>query len=204
MKPSIYLAFSVYNRIVDMDIMAMCFKMMGSGKYKMAMETVSGPYIDSNRNRMAEDFLKSDCEWLYFWDTDVVIEDEDFLLKLIETSQKLNAPVVGAPYMLKGRDHKYVVVRQEDGILINYKEGELIEPLIVQGIGCGSMLIHRSVIEELKSPYFEIIPKAGGLEAPEDYVFCDKVIKLGYQVACDPRVGTYHFAPAAWEHKATK
>lgn len=196
---------SVYNRVVDMDIMTMVYQLAAERKVQTIMETVSGPYIDSNRNRMVEDFLSTECEWLYFWDTDVVIVDTEFMLKMIETGEKLDAKVIAIPYKIKNDKEEYCVVQlDEKGVLINYKEGELTEPRLVSAVGAGSTLIHRSVLEKMKPPYFQIVPnEVGGKEMPEDFYFCQKVRELGFNIAVDTRITTYHFAPAAWVHQGT-
>ena len=202
-KPSIYLGFPVYNRMVDMEIMSKVFHIASLGKYKLMMELICSPYIDSARNLMVENFLKSDFEWLYFWDTDVVIQDTDFLDKLMETAIKFNAPVASATYVKKNELGEYVTLKLDGNEMPNYKLGELTEPQLITCTGAGALLIHRSVLEEMKSPYFEINPKPGGREMPEDYYFCLKVRELGYNIALDTRIETHHYGPAAWVHKYT-
>jgi len=202
-KPKIFLGFPVYNRMVDMEIMSMVFHIASLQKYQMMLEIMCGPYIDSNRNKMVEDFLKTDLEWLYFWDTDVVIQDPDFFDKLLETSEKMDAPVVAIPYVKKTDNDEYVTLKlNPNGSMPNYKIGELDEPQIIIATGAGALLIHRDVLEEMTPPYFEINPsKEGGREMPEDYYFCLKVRDLGYKIALDTRIDTYHYGPASWVHK---
>ena len=203
MKPKIFLGFPVYNRMVDMEILSLVFHIASLQKYEMMLEIMCGPYIDSNRNKMVEDFLKTDFEWLYFWDTDVVIQDPLFFDKLLETSEKMDAPVVSATYVKKNDSDEYVTLKlNKDGGMPNFKVGELGEPQYVIATGAGSLMIHRSVLEEMKPPYFEINPSSiGGREMPEDYYFCLKVKDLGYKIALDTRIDTYHYGPAAWVHK---
>jgi GT2 family glycosyltransferase len=205
-KPKIFIGMAVYNRIVDVDIMSFCFQLAGQQKYQLLLETVSGPYIDSNKNHMVQDFLTTQCEWLYIWDTDVVIYDPDFFFKLIETANKFNAKVVSAPYFIKTNEaDKYCVAHlDENNVLVNYKKGELDKPMLVDAVGAGSMLIHRSVVENMQAPYFQIVPnEVGGMEMPEDFFFCQKVREAGHNIAVDTRISTYHFAPASWVHEAT-
>ncbi len=199
-KPSVYIGMPIYNRVVDFEIMTMLYQMAAEGNYRLMLDTISGPYIDTNRNRMIKHFLGTNFEWIYFWDTDVVVFDSKFLTKLIETSKKLNAPVVGMPYLIKGAHNLYAVVSGNEEKMVNYKVGELVEPQLVFAISGGSMLIHRSVLEEMEDPYFEINPLAGGREMPEDFYLCNKAHKLGYNVAVDTRIDNYHFAPMAWVH----
>jgi hypothetical protein len=94
------------------------------------------------------------------------------------------------------------MLKKEGNSYPNVKLGELSEPCYLPAVGAGALLIHRSVLEEMKPPYFEINPsKIGGREMPEDYYFCMKVGDLGYKIALDTRVDTYHYGPAAWVHK---
>ena len=203
MKPKIYIGIPVYNRVMDMEIASLLFHMASLQKYEMVLELVCSPYIDSARNMMVENFLKTDFEWIYFWDTDVVIKDPEFFDKLLETAEKFNAPVASATYVKKNEKGEYVTLKLDGNQMPNYKVGELTEPQLITCTGAGSLLIHRSVLEEMKAPYFEINPKPGGREMPEDYYFCLKVRDLGYNIALDTRIETYHYGPNAWVHHYT-
>ena len=200
---SVYIGMCVYNRAMDMEITSLLFELARSGKYKMGIDFQSSVTVEASRNQIAKNFLTTDCEWLYFWDADVVIKDKEFLDKLIETSKNLNAPVVGAPYLLKDVGDVYVIANQKGNLLINMKKGAIIKPMLVDALGCGSMLIHRSVLEDLEYPWFQTIECKNG-HITEDYNFCLKAKKSGYLVACDPRFDTYHYAPWYWKHESSE
>lgn len=190
----------VYNRVVDMEITSLLFHIASLQKYEMYMQMISSSYVDSARNKMAEDFLKTDFEWIYFWDTDVVIRDPLFLDKMMETAKNMDAPIVCLPYAKKGNSGEYVTCKRVGETLVNHKVGELGEPEFVLAASTGAMLIHRSVLEEMEKPFFQINYLEGGREVPEDYYFTFKATKLGYGVALETRVDTFHFGQASWNH----
>ena len=192
--------------MIDFEIAYSLFDLARRNQYYLRVHMQCGPYLESNRNAIVKGFLKSDCEWLFFWDTDLVFDGNDFFSKLIETSRKLNAPVVGIPYRMKNDSGQYVACRNEDGALKNYVIGELKEPMLVENTGNGSMLIHRSVFldKDLEKPYFQTIQSEDGGEWPEDWRFCNNVKKIGYQIAIDPRIKSSHYAPKAWVHEYEK
>ncbi len=171
---------------------------------------IQSSLISYARNYLVKRFLETDFDWLYFWDADVVIRDTSFIEKLLETSEKLDAKVVGGVYRLKssGKEHKQYAAGNRDtkgntanvsGIQ-NFIAGELTEPQLADVIATGSMLIHRSVLEKLKDPWFTIVDLPEGKVIPEDYNFCAEVKKAGFKVAADPRFDTFHFGTSYWQH----
>lgn len=56
----------------------------------------------------------------------------------------------------------------------------------VDGLGTGIIAIHRSVLEEMKPPYFEFtMNEDGTLKVSEDYNFCLKLKEMGVEMFLD-------------------
>ena len=204
---NIYLGFAVYNRMVDIEIVTAIAQMIAKGNHTYGIDFVSGPYIAENRNRLAKRFLEhKDYEWLFFWDTDVAVKDYEFIDKLLETSQKLGAKVVSGCYRLKSNEDKYPItvdMTEENGVKYfkNLTSQELKEPMEVRTTATGLMLIHRSVLEKVETPWFTVIdyPTIGDI-LPDDFYFCLKAKDAGFKIAIDPRIATWHSAWAFWPH----
>lgn len=177
-----------------------------AGKHVFGFDYMQSSLICYARNYLVSRFLASDFEWLYFWDADVVIRDVTFTDKLLETSQALDALVVGAPYRLKSNGGLYSVGMKGDGGaanltgIRNFEKGELTGPQLVDALATGSMLIHRSVLEAVKDPWFTIVDLPDLKFIPEDFNFCANAQKAGFKVAVDPRIETYHFGTSFWKH----
>lgn len=208
----IFVAIPTYDKKVDIEIMSLFAQLPGhyNGKHVFGLDFMQSSLISYARNYLVKQFLESEFEWLYFWDADVVIRDLSFIDKLLETSERFSAKVVGGVYRLKSSapGHKQYAAGNSDikanaanlsGIQ-NFLVGELIEPQLADVIATGSMLIHRSVLETLKDPWFTIVDLPKGKVMPEDYNFCAKARKAGFTVAVDPRFDTYHFGTSFWQH----
>lgn len=196
----IYIAIPTYDRRVDMEILSAIVNIQST--HRFSLDFIAGSIITNGRNYLVKRFLETDCEYLYFWDSDVVIRDPFFMDKLLDTSEKLGAKIVGGAYRIKSNHKEYAIgMVSEDGKSItNKKLGELTDPQLVDVIATGSMLIHRDVFSKVSDPWFEFIEKAGGGVLPEDYNFCKKAKSKGILVAVDPRFDTFHFGYSFWQH----
>jgi GT2 family glycosyltransferase len=200
----IYIAIPTYDKKVDIEIMQMFAQLLGRyPQHDFALDFIQSSLISYARNFLATRFMENDFEWLYFWDADLVIRNPKFIEYLLETAEKLDAKVVGGAYMLKSPYGKYAQGNRDKKSLHgikNFIKGELKEPMLVDALCTGTMLIHRSVLEKMKEPYFTVTDIDNGNFIPEDYNFCAHAKKLGFKVALDPRFNTYHFGTAFWEH----
>lgn len=207
----IFVAIPTYNKQVDIEILRMFARLLGTyPEHQFSLGFWQGSLLCYGRNTLVKEFLDIGADWMYFWDADVVIRDVTFIEKLLETSGKFDAKVVGGVYRLKSshKDHQQYAAGNKDpngnvanvsGIQ-NFLVGELTEPQLADVIATGSMLIHRSVLEALKDPWFTIIDLPDGKVIPEDYNFCANVRKAGFKVAVDPRFDTFHFGTSYWQH----
>jgi hypothetical protein len=147
-----------------------------------------GMPIDVTRDQMVRDIIKDGFEWIFFLDSDVICQPN-----VITTLLAHNLPLVCGIYDAKKREGFYpamwVRTKLEDGKeafgAIQGWQGRMIK---VDVIGCGCMLVHRSVFEKIREktqlPFFlwtkernrEIMPK--DLPDPlmydvsEDFFFC--------------------------------
>ena len=163
------------------------------------IDFISTSLITTARNYLVRKFLKTDCDWLYFWDSDVVIRDTTFLDKLTETASSLNADIVGAAYRIKHDRGLYAFGNYEDGKLKNFKLGELTEPRLVDTLATGAMMISRKVLETIPDPWFSFV-ELPGETIPEDHHFCNLASAAGFRIAVDPRIQTFHIGNASWSH----
>ena len=161
--------------------------------------------IDVARNRMVENLER---EWLFMFDSDETIPPEA-LTRLLSW----NLPIVSGVVFLSHIDrpapaiysygqrnhgrHYYVSKIEEVESYLKRHEKDRGEPLATilpterseliecDGVGCGCLLIHRSVFEAIKPPYFS---NNSGRTSGEDFYFCRKAIKAGFKIFADPGV----------------
>ena len=110
---TLYIAIPAYERKVDVEILTAVAQLPGVYPHvTFALDFIVSSIITNARNYLVRQFLTSDCEWLYFWDADVVIRDMTFLTKLLETAESLGAKIVGGAYRIKSYE---TLCRRHDG-----------------------------------------------------------------------------------------
>ena len=149
--------------------------------------------VDANRNKIVKYFLDKKYEWLLMIDSDVV-PPLDILEMIYHKKKIVSAVVMG---MQNGVPHPLIMKRRKSGLysMVNlgeYKDNIRPDGLIeVDGIGCGCLLIHKSVLRKMKPPWFRFeYDKWGNIAYSEDYAFSKKAKKLGYKIYVD----TYQIA----------
>lgn len=149
-------------------------------------------FHDYARNKMTEDFLASDCDILWFLDSDIT--PPKYVLDLITVhGDKWKVAGLTYPVFMKppGSDILEVVYtaykRNPEtgnlGVCSVPKEGTDL----LDGLATGCLFIHREVLEKLERPYFEFKYKEVDREIREgeDLGFSRKVSALGYQFFTD-------------------
>lgn len=167
---------------------------------------ISNMPIDIARNQIVE---KLEREWLFFMDSDVAIPSGTLMrllswnLPIVSGIVFLSTPVRPIPSIfrydeLKNGRHRYKsLINAEFDYLAkhitkeNQKESALILPteredlLECDGVGTACLLIHRSVFEAIKKPYFKTTYST---TAGEDFYFSRKVKQAGFKIYADPGV----------------
>lgn len=115
----------------------------------------TGPAMGLARNALAQRFLDSDAEWLWWVDTDMVVSSAT-LPALLAAADPEERPVVGALCCVVHDNEvaasMYVTGEHpKDGkfafrYIKNYPENTMCR---VDGTGCGCLLVHRSVFEKI-------------------------------------------------------
>lgn len=147
-------------------------------------------FHDFARNEVVKDFLATDCDILWFLDSDISPPKDILDIVAYPTA---DWKVAGACYPV------WMTLNQEQGpqvVLTVYDDisGRMAmtdAPTtgidFVAGLATGCMFIRREVFSELQEPYFEFKydAKSRVLTEGEDLGFCLKVNKLGYRFYVD-------------------
>jgi hypothetical protein len=162
---------------------------------------VSRMFHDFARNKYVEQFLASDCDAIWFLDSDILPPDR--VLDLVANHWD-DWELAGAPYPVwmtqEGYEDKqvtYCVYRSREG-----KSGLFpgAVPLnggldYVEGMATGCIFIKRSVLEKMSEPYFEFKfnDKTREMTHGEDLGFCYKTNALGLKFFTDYSMVCHHF-----------
>lgn len=167
--------------------------------------------IDDARNIMAETFLKSSTEWIFWMDSDMTFEPNT-LTQLFDVAEQKDAKMItGIYYQRRGPNYPCLWSRNEQtvsgdttGICTpkgkenKYMGSFLIphpdkkEPFKVHAAGFGCVLIHRSVFEMMERPWFMFIKGV----CSEDFYFFVNAQELGFDLWAVPTIKLGHLGDA--------
>ncbi len=155
-------------------------------------------FHDFARNSIVEEFLKTDCDVLWFLDSDIC--PPKHVLDLV-TVHWDKWQVAGAPYPVfmnpSGEKNCQVLfcvyVKGEKGFAPS--NIPFAGTALVDGLATGCMFIKREVFEKLSKPYFEFKYDAESrlLTEGEDLGFCHRVSALGYKFFTDFSMVCKHY-----------
>lgn len=158
-------------------------------------------FHDFARNSVVEDFLKTDCDVLWFLDAD--ISPPENILDLI-TDNYDKWKLAGAPYPVfmsqPGETFRQVCFTVYRGVIDGKGLGAVTSipkegTDFVDGVATGCMFIKREVFDALKKPYFEHVtnPENKKIEMGEDLYFCNKTYNAGFKFFIDYSMVCKHF-----------
>lgn len=152
-------------------------------------------FHDYARNKIVEAFLETDCDVLWFIDSDVC--PPTAAIELV-TKHWDKWKVAGCPYPLfitpQGHEHPKVVFAVYDN---GFKSASIPDhgTGYVEGIATGCIFIKREILEALPKPYFEFKYEQETREMVqgEDLGFCRKMADLGHKFFIDYSMLCHHF-----------
>lgn len=147
-----------------------------------------GAYIEHNRTRLIQIAIEQKCDKLFFLDSDIIVEG-DVINKLLA----LGKPFIGASYNMRSFPlYSNVKVTDENGKFIAVPNLPA-EPFKCAGVPTGAMLVDVAEVQKIPHPWFDLTYfENGDLELGEDIYFCQKLIKHGYEIWCDPTIQIGH------------
>lgn len=164
--------------------------------------------VDTARNTLAKEFLKTDSEWSFWMDADMVLP-KDTITQLLKTAKEKNTKMVTGVYYQRGRRHwpvcwvrdpklengKNVKHLNDDEYNSNEHLGtyavpgpDAVEPFRADTAGFGCCLIHREVFQRLDDPWFQFLPG----KCSEDFYFFVSARKKGFELWADPSLRLGH------------
>lgn len=150
---------------------------MSHTQVPMQMFLGIGCYIHQNRDVCVRQAMEAGCSHILFVDSDVMF-GHDAINRLIAH----NVDIVGGRYNKK-------ILPQQSTVTEDIKT--LSE---VHFIPTGFQLVNMDVYKKIGKPYYSF---DDGAES-EDMYFCEKAIKNGYKVMCDPTIEIGHLGTAIY------
>lgn len=169
------------------------FKTDVSQRFAADLALVFGPYIHSNRNRLAAEFLETGRDWLFMVDNDMVFVPDDVWC-LFDEADRRGPGIYSAPYMIENGVLVCGPWNDEIPKVYHPMIGLPAEPTQVGVVGAGFTLIHRDVLDAIGAgnEFTAISPEAG-----EDVSFCWRAREAGYVPWLIPKSNPGHFKQVA-------
>ena len=153
----------------------------------------SGPNIAGARNKVVEQFLRGDAEWLLFLDSDMV-PAPDTAERLVQAADPVERPIVGglcfgAKDDFDGYSEYFPTLYRftSEGSSLRFQEWPEDDWVKVDGTGAACLLIHRDVLEKIGSEnpepfrwFQEIV--VNGRPWSEDMTFCLRAAVAGFPI----------------------
>lgn len=170
--------------------------------------------IADGRCKAVQAFLEATtADWLWFIDTDQVFEP-DVLERMIQSADPVERPILSALVMAR-RPERDPEITPACVVLAPTDPPMPVAPTMipaerhwpVAAVGCGCVLIHRSVLEKVGKafkgktplPWFEFSPwrrQENGVEVldlmGEDYTFCFRAAHVGFGSTVDTTIHVGH------------
>ncbi len=149
-------------------------------RYKLFITYPSHKPISYNRNKIVQDFLTTECDFLMMVDSDIIPPSN--ILNLADFNEDIVAPLM---FAYQEKTVIPLILKQEtDGLwgVQNFKGNEgLIE---VDATGTGCIIIKREVLEKIKWPFRNEYDADGIKKYGLDLMFCQRAKKEGFKVYC--------------------
>lgn len=169
--------------------------------------TIGHPYIDMARAKLVYDFMNwkgrmAPLDCMLFIDHDIMFNAHD-CVRIVEAALERQA-VVGGAYPKKGPGADLIGTFHKSVTEATFFQGGQLYPTDDNGLGMGFTAIPRAVIEKLDEtlplcisgdfhvrPYFQHLVEDGHYFG-EDFSFCRRVKKAGFEVLLDSRIRLAH------------
>ena len=152
--------------------------------------------ISRARNRLHDQFLKSDADYLFFYDSDIVCYNVDAVEMMIGQLQHYKIytdTICGGAYVYRAFPIKpafridRIIKNTEDAKRYDFRYIDLMDCKIVGAlyVSTGFMLIPRMIAERMTTVYnnvpFQPIKAVDGEYLSEDWSYCYKAREMGFE-----------------------
>lgn len=161
--------------------------------------------VEYQRNELVRIFLESDCDWLWFVDSDVLpTENSPELLKLLGKAECVAGvyPILSLPSN-KPPEMVWSFYDAKDNLFSEFVDKSITEKVMyTDAAGTGCMLLSRKLLSDprlnldstLSPPAIFRTPRLanGKVGGTEDMNFCGRIRRLGYKIVVDTSVRWGH------------
>lgn len=195
-------AFVHYNGLPMLFVHSLV-KSVKSGAMKSFVEH-SSARINAARTENGKKFLESDCEYIFYVDTDMLWEPSE-LIKLHEYAKKSGVKAVSGWTLMPKNGLWPHAFRQDGTDFVPYGHiPPYSDPIKVDAVGGACFLVHRDVLEAVKANYEdkteyvwqeEVFVPALLQNRGEDIEFSRRITEAGFDIHYHPDAIFTHVKP---------
>ena len=188
------------NRNIQSETAESLMRLVARGGYDFHVICPSEGYtISENRNYIAVQAINAGSDYLLMIDDDMTFE-VDTLEKLLA----VNKPIVGVAYHPRSETGQITKYLDETHAvaLENNEDPKYKVPFKCYATGTGIILIKCSIFKEIERPWFDFEwHPTGQCKTGEDWYFCIKAGKAGFDTYCDPTIKVGHIGDVLLDNK---
>ncbi len=183
---------------------------------ELKRSVVIGNYIPAQRELIMDDAINGNFDYLFFVDDDIILPENALASMIAVAEADPQTAVVGGLYYSRDSARPIAVAdwNSEDTTNAHIPAFSSTSTDKVDGIGFGCALLRVAVARHIGAPYFPAhvyIETAARRvrQCDEDYLYCERVRKAGFNVRLDGRIRCRHYdresdttSPIAWETDA--
>lgn len=176
-------------------------------KYNVSLHKDEGQPVDNVRNRLIQEALKSNPDYIFFMDSDNEVP-QNCIKDLIASMQYKNADLVTALYFQKSAPYYPTIKKYRSDMFFTIENPDIGHLIEIDATGMGCCLIKPEVFRKLEKPWFKFhIETEGpnkGKQLSEDLYFCRNVLKAGFKQFCHTGIISNHIGGviSIFEHMA--
>lgn len=160
-------------------------------RYDFKVRLISGYSADVARNKAINEFLGSECEYLLFLDSDIILNESAFDLMMDADKGAISGIYHKKTHLVRETE----VYKVEDGKFKAYSTGEPPEGVFeITACGFGCVLLKREVVKQIYRQTggypFRFIQ--GAQYVSEDIYFCNELSKAKIALYADGRAIVGH------------
>lgn len=150
--------------------------------------------IDVARNRLVQEAINADCDWLLMVDADTWHEDGFNILQAISTADRNHDTVVIVPTPRRDNDNPHLMIYDENLKAIGDTLDTTKQSKVAYGATSMIAIDVTFLRQKMEPPWFQFIYRPGGIkpERSEDMYFCDRVRAAGGTVVAEGRFRANH------------
>jgi hypothetical protein len=185
-------ALQVLSASGQKNFQGMDFNYPDNHQFEFYIISVGKVFTALARERLAEEAVSRDMDYLFMIDDDMITESNIF-----ECLYRHDVDIVAALAFTRSYPHSPVIYRLDKGYdpitkskyYVNYTAFDYPENTLVQcdAVGFGAVLIKCDVLRKMKKPWFMSTAGSG-----EDIHFCHKASEDGFKIFMDTSVKMGH------------